>query len=155
MRKSVCTFVCLWVIRNVLFKCVCFLLDKSSLRLTLFPVAAVKDHLLTAHLPAHLIRNFMHAFGQLGDNASLFPAASKNISLGCKLAVWDYLSLQFSRTTILCFVKAFEKLSLLYFVIVRRWRAASGCKNFRKRYSSVFIYSQPPPLVLNWNTYEV
>lgn len=83
MRRSVCPFVWLWVIRSVRFKCVCvcFLLGRSGLieRLTLFPVATVKGRLLTAHFPARFIRNFMHAFGQLGDNASLFPAASKKL----------------------------------------------------------------------------
>lgn len=82
MRRSVCPFVCLRMIRTVRFQVCVFssAQERSSEQLTLFPVAMVKAHLLTAHLPACFIRNFMHAFGQLGDNASQFPAASKKTS---------------------------------------------------------------------------
>lgn len=133
--------------------CVCFLLGRSGLieRFTLFLVATVKGRLLTAHFPTCFIRNFMHAFGQLGDNASLFPAVSKKLLARLQIGRLGH-SLQLSWTTILSSLKAFWKLSFLYSVIVTCQR---DCKNFWKRYSSVVIYSQPAPVVVHRSTYEV
>lgn len=98
LHISVYPIVCLCVILSAYFKGVCVFSgqERTTEWLTLFPIARLRDCLPTAHLPARFIRNFMHAFGQLRDDTSLFPAlnfpaASKeNFSPGCKLAGWDY-----------------------------------------------------------------
>lgn len=54
------------------------------------------------------------------------------------------LSLQLSRMTILCFMKAFWKLSFLYFVIVKCRRAASRCKNFWNTTFEILLFLFTP-----------
>lgn len=81
-------------------------------RFLLFPIARVRDCLLTAHLPTSIIRNFMHTFGQLGSlfPALNFPAASKeNFSPGWKLAGWHYRFTHPDRLLV-HFLEAFWKL---------------------------------------------
>lgn len=155
MRRSVCPFVCLRMIRSVRFQVCVFssAQERSSEQLTLFPVAMVKAHLLTAHLPACFIRNFMHAFGQLGDNASQFPAASKNFSPACKLVSWNY---RFSYPEWLFCVlwKPFENFP---FFTLSLWSVGELLVDVRTFETQLlkffcFIYSQPASVLVNRNT---
>lgn len=118
LHITVCPIVCLCVILSACFKGVCF-----PWSLSLFPIARVRACLLTAHLPACFIRNFMHAFGQLGDDASLFPAlnfpTSKQRKLLPGLQIGRLgLSLHSSRTNLCAFS---ESLLKTFFFALSSW----------------------------------
>lgn len=158
MRRSVCPFVGLWVIRSVHFKCVCVFFWARAVYWTAYVIPRCHgegpppDSTPPCRLP--FIRNFMHAFGHAWWQCVSISSSEQKLLARLQIGRLG-LSLQLSWMTIFCFLKAFWKLSFLYFVIMKCWRAAGWCKNFWKRYSFVFIYSQPVPVVVNRNTYEV
>lgn len=156
MRRSVCPFVGLWVIRSVRFKCVCVFFWARAVYWTAYVIPRCHGEGPSSDStpPCPFYQKF-HAciWAARWQRVSISSSEQKLLA---RLQIGRLgLSLQLSWMTILCFLKAFWKLSFLYFVIMKCWRAASRCKNFWKRYSSVFIYSQPAPVVVNRNTYEV
>lgn len=159
MRRSVCPFVCLRMIRSVRFQ-VCVFFCARAVFWTAYVIPCCHGEGPSADsTPPCLFNQKFHAciWAARWQRVSISSSEQKlltSLQIG-KLE----LSLQLSRMTILCFMKAFWKLSFLYFVIVKCRRAASRCKNFwNTTFEILLFYLLPASISFGESehlTYEV
>lgn len=142
MHRSVCPFVCLWVIRIVRFKCVCFLLGKSSLLNCLHysPLPRWRTVCWQHTSPPLLSEISCMHLGSSVTTHVYFQQRAKTSRQAAKLAGWDF-RFSYAERQFCVFWKSFENFPFFTLFPVKCQRAARRYKNFRKC-SSIFIYSQ-------------